>query len=91
MEFTERDFFKEPLSAKELNALIGKRPATDFFSKKSPSVKKMGLDVDTLSDSELKRLMLEEPRLLRRPVLKVGRRVLVGFNAAAWEDSLTSS
>ena len=88
MEFTERDFFKEPLSAKELNALIGQRSVVDFFSTKSPSVKKMGLAIDTLSDHELKRLMLEEPRLLRRPILKVGRRVLVGFKAAEWEASL---
>ena len=91
MEFTERDFFKAPLTAKELDALIGKRSVTDFFSMKSPSVKKMGLDVDTLSDADLKRLMLEEPRLLRRPVLKMGRRVLVGFKAAEWEASLTGS
>ena len=91
MEFTERDFFKAPLTAKELDALIGKRSVTDFFSMKSPSVKKMGLDIDTLSDADLKRLMLEEPRLLRRPVLKMGRRVLVGFKAAEWEASLTGS
>ena len=88
MEFTERDFFKEPLTAKELSALIGKRSVVDFFSTKSPSVKQMGLAIDTLSDHELKRLMLEEPRLLRRPILKVGRRVLVGFKAAEWEASL---
>jgi arsenate reductase/regulatory protein spx len=91
VEFTERDFFKEPLSAKELDALIGKRPASGFFSKKSPSVKKMGLNVETLSDAEMKRLMLEEPRLLRRPVLKVGRKILVGFTAAEWEASLASA
>ena len=91
MEFTERDFFRSPLTAKELDALIGKRPVADFFSKKSPSVKKMGLDIDTLSDSDLKRLMLKEPRLLRRPVLKIGRRVLVGFKAAEWEASLVGS
>ena len=88
MEFTERDFFKEPLSAKELNALIGQRSVVEFFSTKSPSVKKMGLAIDTLSDQELKRLMLEEPRLLRRPILKIGQRVLVGFKAAEWETSL---
>ncbi len=63
----------------------------EFFSTKSPSVKKLGLDVDALSDSEMRRLMLEEPRLLRRPVLKMGRKVLVGFRAAEWEASLGST
>jgi arsenate reductase-like glutaredoxin family protein len=60
----------------------------DFFSRRSPSVKKMGLDVDTLSDTAMKRLMREEPRLMRRPVLKVGRKVLIGFDSDAWDDAL---
>jgi arsenate reductase/regulatory protein spx len=75
----------------ELNALIGTRPVADFFSRKSPSVKKMGLDVGALSDTEMKRLMLEEPRLLRRPILKRGRKVLVGFRVAEWEAALAGS
>ena len=60
----------------------------DFFSRRSPSVKKMALEVDTLSDAAMKRLMREEPRLMRRPVLKVGRRVLIGFDADTWKDAL---
>ncbi len=89
MEFNQRDFFKEPLSAKELDALIGRRPVREFFSAKSPSVKKLGLDVESLSDGEMKRLMLEEPRLLRRPIVKAGRKVLVGFKAAEWQAALS--
>ena len=48
----------------------------------------MGLDVDALDDSKMKTLMLDEPRLLRRPVLKVGRKALIGFDAAEWEATL---
>jgi arsenate reductase-like glutaredoxin family protein len=48
----------------------------------------MGLDIDSLSDAAMKRLMREEPRLMRRPVLKVGRKVLIGFDAEAWDDAL---
>ncbi len=59
-----------------------------FFSTKSPSVKKLGLDIDSLSDAKMKQLMLEEPRLLRRPILKLGRKVVVGFKADEWEATL---
>jgi arsenate reductase-like glutaredoxin family protein len=48
----------------------------------------MGIDVDALGDSEMKTLMLDEPRLLRRPVLKVGRKALIGFDAKEWEATL---
>ena len=60
----------------------------DFFSRRSPSVKKMGIDVDSLSDAAMKRLMREEPRLMRRPMLKVGRKIVIGFDAEAWDDAL---
>ena len=60
-----------------------------MFSHRSPSVKKMGLDVPALKDREMRRLMIEEPRLMRRPVLKVGRKVLIGFNADDWEAALS--
>ena len=85
MPFEERDFFKEALSRKELDGIIGKRPTLEFFSSKSPSVKKMGLNIDALSEAQMKRLMIEEPRLLRRPLLKVGGKVLVGFKADEWD------
>ena len=76
------------MDAAELDKLIGRGQTGDFFSRRSPSVKKMGLDVDALSDDELKRLMLDEPRLLRRPVLKVGRKALIGFDPDEWEAAV---
>ena len=68
--------------------MIGKRDVLAFFSTKSPSVKKLGLNIDNLSAAKMKRLMLDEPRLLRRPILKVGRTVVVGFNADEWAAAL---
>lgn len=49
----------------------------------------MGLDMAALKDGEMRRLMIEEPRLMRRPVLKVGRKVLIGFKADDWEAALS--
>lgn len=48
----------------------------------------MGIDVDSLSDAAMKRLMREEPRLMRRPMLKVGRKIVIGFDAESWDDAL---
>ena len=78
IEVEERDFFKAPFSEDELRALLGDVPPSDVFSWRSPSVKKLGLDKDALTDDDLVRLMVEEPRLVRRPLLEVGGRLVVG-------------
>ena len=38
----------------------------------------MGLDPDSLNDDELVRLMLQEPRLIRRPLTEIGDRLVAG-------------
>ena len=67
-----------------MDRLIGKHDTRAFFAARSPSVRKLGLDIAALSDSEMRRWMLEEPRLMRRPILKAGRQILFGFNEAEW-------
>ena len=46
-----------------------------MFNFRSPSFKKLGLEREKLSDSELIDLMLKEPRLVRRPVVRIGNNV----------------
>ena len=85
MELNERDFFAEPLSEEELRGLIGGRPVGEIFSWNSPSFKKLGVDREDLDDEELIRLMLGEPRLIRRPLVQVGAKVVVGTDKDAME------
>ena len=78
--FKERDLFQDPLSESELRALVGKSAPANVFSWKSPSFKKLGLDPDDLEDGELIRLMLEEPRFIRRPLVSVDGNLFIGPN-----------
>ena len=87
MEVDARDFFKETFSEVELRDLLGDRPVRDVFSFRSPSFKSMGLDPDDLTDDDLIRLMLQEPRLIRRPIVRLGDDLIVGAN----EKSLTAA
>ena len=87
MELSERDFFAEPLSEEELRDLIGERPIAEIFSWNSPSFKKLGVSREDLDDEELIRLMLGEPRLIRRPLVKVGAKVVVGTDKHAMEQA----
>ena len=90
MELEERDYFKEPLTRNELEELAGLSSLSDLFAWRSPSFKKKGLTAGELSEDELLRLMLEEPRLLRRPVIRVGDRLIVGSSPKMLEQELAA-
>ncbi len=92
LEVEERDFFQEPFSEAELRALIGEgdRSPADVFSWKSPSFRKMGIDRDSLDDDRMIALMLEEPRLIRRPITAIGGALIVGADPKALAQAFSS-
>ena len=61
-----------------------------MFSWKSPSAKQYAPRRGKISDDELIDLMLKEPRLIRRPILIVGDRVIFGFRAKEYEEAASS-
>ena len=87
MELNERDFFKDNFSEAELRELLGDTAPADVFSWRSPSARKLGLDRDTVSPDELISLMLEEPRLIRRPLIRVDGRLVVGTDKRAMAEA----
>lgn len=91
VELDERDFFADPFSADELRALIGERPVADFFSWRSPSFRKLGIDRAGLSEERMIELMVEEPRLVRRPLIRTEDGALfAGNDKAALANLLTA-
>lgn len=86
--FTERDIFKHPLDKLELTAIVEQQPMSEIFSTRSPSAKALGLLDRPHSDDELLAHMLEEPRLIRRPLFVAGDKVVVGFNPTALREVL---
>ena len=85
VEVEERDFFQDRFSEGELRSLIGDRSLSDYFSWNSPSFKKLGIDRNELDDDQLLRLMVQEPRLIRRPMIQVGSELIVGTDRRAME------
>ena len=90
MELEERDFFKEPFTQQELHELATDVGTAQLFARRSPSLKKMGLADQDLSDDQMLSLMLQEPRLVRRPLVRLGGRLLVGANLMALAEALDS-
>ena len=88
VELEERDFFKDRLSEDELRSILRGVNVSDVFSWNSPSFKKMGLDRDTLDDDRLVAMMLEEPRLIRRPLVLVNGVLFQGRDEAGLSRAL---
>ena len=85
VEFDERDFFKNPFNRAEIADLLKGKPAAEMFNFRSPSFSQSGLDRNKLSDKELVGLMLKEPRLVRRPVVRLGGNVYFGADKSVLE------
>jgi len=84
----ERDIFKEPLSRAEIEGLVQGSAASEMFNFRSPAFRKRGLDRDKLTEDDLIKLMLEEPRLIKRPVVRIGDHVYFGASEARLREIL---
>ena len=62
-----------------------------MFSWRSPSAKPHREKRGKISDKKLIDLMLDEPRLIRRPILITGKDVLFGFDAAEYAKRLVQA
>jgi len=86
--FRERDIFKQRLSREELLALLGPRSPGEVFSWKSVRARKAGWSPGSLSEDEMVRLIIEDPTLVRRPLVRVDDELIVGFDRQRLEALL---
>ena len=91
IELEERDFFEDRFTELELRGLLGERDPAEFFSWNSPSFRKMGLQREALSGDQLVELMLDEPRLVRRPLLRTVDDLIVGTDKQAMSAAFPES
>ena len=88
----ERDFFKEPFTAAEIRELAAAGEGlSELFARRSPSLKAMGLAGQELPEQQMLQLMLKEPRLIRRPLVRLGDRLVVGANPKVVEAALANA
>lgn len=80
--FLEHNIMTSPLSAQELQHILSltENGTDDIISTRSKIFQKLDLDVESLSISELIKLIEENPSLLRRPIILDAKRMQIGFN-----------
>ena len=87
----ERDYFKEPFSEAELREIAALSGMDQIFARRSPSLKQMGLAGQDLSEEEMVTLMLKEPKLVRRPLMRVGDQVFAGGSGSVLDTVVTAA
>ncbi len=87
-DIESRDLDKTPLSAEELESLIGERDYKTFLNTRNELYreKKMAEKPPTRGDAI--RLMSKNPNLIKRPILLRGGKILLGFDEDAYRKFL---
>lgn len=66
-----------------LRAFFGELAVRDWFNYSAPALKYGEIDPDELSEQQALALMLENPLLIRRPLMQVGDSLMAGFDQQA--------
>ena len=83
----KHDLAKEPPSRELLERLIDDSRLDDFLNKRSPAYKARNLGARKLTKKQAIALMLEDPNLIRRPiVLRDPKHAVFGFDADAYSE-----
>jgi len=77
----------ESWTPQKLRRFFGDRPVTEWFNATAPPIKHGDIRPETLDADAALQLMVQQPILIRRPLIQVGDRYAVGFDLAevdAW-------
>ena len=73
----------EAWTANRLLAFLGKLPVGSWFNPAAPAIKAGQIVPENLSFEHAVNLLLENPLLIRRPLMEIGEERMVGFDVAA--------
>jgi nitrogenase-associated protein len=82
-ELEVRNLLTEPWTASILQRFFGPKPVAAWFNPASPRVKSGEIRPDDVSGPEALALMIDDPVLIRRPLMQVGDRCESGFDSDA--------
>jgi arsenate reductase len=76
------NLLEHPWSAEELAIYLGDKPASECFNMAAPKVKSGEINPSHFTKAEAIALMLREPLLIKRPLMKIGDLYMQGFDTS---------
>jgi len=86
LDLDVRDLIREPLNRNELTDLIGSTDIREFLNPGASLFKQRRMQSAPPTRSEAIRLMMEDPNLIRRPIIIKGKRKVFGFEETVLKD-----
>ena len=82
IQYVEKNIFKTLLNNKEIKYLLtrSERGSDDIISKRSKVIKDNNIDIDALSINELCDFVINNPSVLRRPIIISNKNMQIGFD-----------
>ncbi|TGB04312.1 Spx/MgsR family RNA polymerase-binding regulatory protein [Halobacillus salinus] len=82
VEFNEQHLFRETPSIDELRNILTltTQGIDEILAKRSKEFKALDIDIEDLTMNEFLNLVTEKPKLLRRPILTNGEKIVVGYD-----------
>lgn len=77
-----RNLLSEPWTRERLRPFFGDRPVAEWFNRSAPAIKYGELDPQGLTAQQALDLMLAQPLLIRRPLIRYGSHFMAGFDLA---------
>ena len=73
----------EKWTAEKLRPFFGEMPVSEWFNQAAPSVKSGEIDPAAYTEEEALAMMVEQPLLIRRPLMDIEGELRAGFDADA--------
>ncbi|KKI90524.1 ArsR family transcriptional regulator [Bacillus sp. SA1-12] len=82
IDYIERNILSNPLSIDEIKSILRltEEGTTEIISTNSKSFHKLNVNIESLSLNEFYKLIMQDPKILRRPIIQDEKRLQVGYN-----------
>lgn len=78
-----RNLLTEPWSTSSLRPYFGAKPVREWFNAASPRIKSGEVDPEKVTPQQALVMMIVDPTLIRRPLMRVGDHCEAGFDPGA--------
>ena len=76
----ERNLLEHGLEHETLRSFMGDKPVIEWFNPAAPAIKNGQISPDTLDELQAIELLMNDPILIRRPLMIIGTEKLCGFD-----------
>ncbi|MED1122924.1 Spx/MgsR family RNA polymerase-binding regulatory protein [Bacillus atrophaeus] len=82
IDFNERHLFRETPTMEELKYILSltTEGIDQILATRSQTFKELNLNIEEMTVNEVLDLLIEKPKLLRRPILVDNRKLVIGYN-----------